>query len=146
AARAKLREAIRRGRGRGAMRQIVRAQGGDVRAVDRPRELLPIAPVQLAVPSPKSGYVATQDALALGLASVALGAGRAKVTDVIDPSVGIVLAKKPGDRTTKGEPLAVVHARDEASARICIDAVKRAVTLAARPPRRTKLVLDILRS
>ena len=45
------------------------------------------------------------------------GAGRRSKDDEIDHAVGIVCLKKRGDRVAKGEPLAEIHARDEASAR-----------------------------
>ena len=47
------------------------------------------------------------DALEVGLASKILGAGRHTKDGPVDPSIGIVLKKKVGDRVEKGEPLAV---------------------------------------
>jgi pyrimidine-nucleoside phosphorylase len=45
----------------------------------------------------------------VGLAAVALGAGRARVDSAIQPGVGFVLRKKVGDAVRKGEPLVEVH-------------------------------------
>jgi thymidine phosphorylase len=50
------------------------------------------------------------DAYAVGEALVALGGGRRRADDRIDPAVGIVLERKVGDPVREGEPLAVVHA------------------------------------
>ena len=66
------------GAGSRSFEEIVRAQGGDA-AVLRNPERLPRAPVLYDVPSPASGFVAGIDAEAIGLAAVALGAGRARV-------------------------------------------------------------------
>ncbi len=63
------------------------------------------------------------DAEAIGTASVALGAGRIRKGDPIDPAVGIVVRCKIGDRLEAGEPIGEVHARSaddaaEASRRV----------------------------
>ena len=56
------------------------------------------------------------DAEAIGLASGALGAGRLRKGDPIDPAVGIVVRAKIGDRLEAGEPIGEVHARDDDAA------------------------------
>ncbi|MCW5839030.1 MAG: thymidine phosphorylase, partial [Anaerolineales bacterium] len=68
-------------------RQLVAAQGGDVRYVDDP-EKLPKAPFVEVVKAPKSGYLKWIDAKTVGETSVEMGAGRAKKGDAIDPAVG----------------------------------------------------------
>ena len=89
----------------------MRAQGGDPRALRDP-ERLPRAPFRYDVAAPAAGFVTEIDAEAIGLAAVALGAGRARVEDRVDPAVGIVVAKKLGERVEAGEPLCTVHAGD----------------------------------
>jgi pyrimidine-nucleoside phosphorylase/thymidine phosphorylase len=108
AARRAVEGAIADGRGLSKWREIVTAQGGDPRAVDEPGRL-PQAATRLDVPSPASGVVEAIDAEALGLASMALGAGRARVEDRVDPSVGLVLRRKVGDQVARGDPLLTVH-------------------------------------
>jgi len=95
-------------------RALIRAQGGDERICDDP-SLLPSAPCRGTLAAQKSGYVAEAHAGKIGLASVCLGAGRAKKGDAIDPAVGIVLHKKVGDNVRKGDPLCEVHAATEAA-------------------------------
>jgi pyrimidine-nucleoside phosphorylase/thymidine phosphorylase len=108
AARRTVVEAIADGRGLAKWRQMVAAQGGDPRTVDEPGRL-PQAATRVEVPSPGSGVVEAIDGEALGLAAMALGAGRLRVEDRIDPAVGLVLIKKVGDRVARGEPLLLVH-------------------------------------
>jgi pyrimidine-nucleoside phosphorylase len=98
-----------------AFGRMVEAQGGDRRVVDDPWEVLPRAPFQQAVASP-SGYLAAVDAEALGRAAAALGAGRMKKGDPIDPAVGIEFFPKIGDRLEEGWEIAIVHARDAEAA------------------------------
>jgi pyrimidine-nucleoside phosphorylase len=94
-----------------AFGRMVEAQGGDRRVVDDPWAVLPRAPLQQPVASP-SGYLAAVDAEALGGAAGALGAGRMKKGDPIDPAVGIEFLPKIGDRLEEGQEIAVIHARD----------------------------------
>jgi pyrimidine-nucleoside phosphorylase/thymidine phosphorylase len=100
--------AVRDGRGLAKLREIVAAQGGAAAAVDD-LSLLPRAEGTLPVPAAEGGVVQALDAEALGLAAMALGAGRARVEDRIDPSVGLTVLKKVGDRVEAGEPLCTVH-------------------------------------
>ena len=108
AARRQVEAAIADGRGLAKWRQIIEAQGGDPRVVDDTGRL-PRASALLELPSPTAGVVEALDGEALGLAAMALGAGRARVEDRIDPAVGLVLHRKVGDRVERGEPLLTVH-------------------------------------
>jgi pyrimidine-nucleoside phosphorylase/thymidine phosphorylase len=93
------------------LREIVAAQGGDPRAIDDLGRL-PRAARTREVPAPVAGVVQGLDAEAIGLAAMALGAGRTRVEDAVDPAAGILLCKKVGDRVGRGEPLAVLHCGD----------------------------------
>ena len=53
---------------------------------------------------------------AVGKGITAMGGGRTKMADLIDPTVGFQILAKPGDRVARGQPLATILARDEASA------------------------------
>jgi pyrimidine-nucleoside phosphorylase len=90
-------------------RDMVRAQGGDVSAIDRP-DRMPAPAHTAAVRSPVDGWVAGVDARGIGLASVALGAGRIRKEDAVDPLAGIRLLKKISDPVKKGDVLAVAQA------------------------------------
>jgi pyrimidine-nucleoside phosphorylase/thymidine phosphorylase len=108
AARAMARDVVASGRAFGKLCQIVEAQGGDPSAViDTDR--LPAGKGALVVRSPSRGFVQAVDAEAIGLAAVALGAGRARVEEAVDHGVGIIVHRKVGDRVEPGEPLAAVH-------------------------------------
>jgi pyrimidine-nucleoside phosphorylase/thymidine phosphorylase len=100
--------AIADGRGLRRFREIVEAQGGDPRAVDDP-DRLPRAAEVLPVTATAAGVVEALDAEAVGLAAMALGAGRARVEDRVDPAVGVVLVAKVGAAVSPGMPLCLVH-------------------------------------
>jgi pyrimidine-nucleoside phosphorylase/thymidine phosphorylase len=108
AARQAVEAAIADGRGLAKWRQIVTAQGGDPRVIDDTGRL-PQADIRRELPSRGGGFIVAIDAEALGLCAMALGAGRARVEDRIDPAVGLLLRKKVGDPVATGEPLLVIH-------------------------------------
>ena len=131
-------------------RRWVRAQGGDPRVADDP-SLLPAAPVVRAVEAPQGErmgcirYVAGIDAEEVGLVSVALGAGRQRKGEPIDPAVGVVLGPKVGARVEEGERLFTVHARDERDAAVASERLLAAYTWADEPVASPPLIYDVIR-
>jgi pyrimidine-nucleoside phosphorylase len=116
-----------------AFRAMVEAQGGDPRVVDDPRGILPRAPLRRFVISDRAGFLERVDAEELGRASAALGAGRRRKGDPVDPAVGIVFDPKVGDRIEKGQQVGVVHARTEDDAQRADDRVLAALTMSDQP-------------
>jgi len=94
------------------LRVLVRAQGGDVSVIDDPQKL-PKARLIEMIPAAQDGYIRELRAVAVGVASVDLGAGRERKEDAIDHAVGIIVHKKVGDAVRAGEPLFTLHANDE---------------------------------
>lgn len=94
--------------------EIIAAQGGDAHVVENPGRL-PQAPLLTPWVSPRSGFVAEVDAMAVALAALALGAGRARAEDPVDPAVGLSQLVKVGEAVEAGQPLCLIHARDERS-------------------------------
>src|SRR5690606_21757638 len=93
------------------------------------------------VKAPISGFVAAIDSRAVGIAVVTLGGGRTKPEDAIDHAVGITALLPVGAETAKGEPLAFVHARDEAAADAAAASVLAAYSLGGAKPRTPRSVL-----
>ncbi|HVY46656.1 MAG TPA: thymidine phosphorylase, partial [Minicystis sp.] len=120
--------------------RMIAAQGGDAR-VARDPDLLPRAERVVPVPAPASGYVASIDPLEIGLTAVAMGAGRTRVDQAVDPAVGIVLAASPGARVEVGEPLAHLHVRSEAAAAEVAPRVAAAFRIADEPPPERPLLI-----
>ena len=100
-------DALRSGAGRETFVRMLTAQGGHL------DKGLPVAPVQIPVPSPSEGYVASIDALAVGLACLELGAGRVRKDDEVDHAAGLVIEAPVGAHVRAGDPLAIVHARSQ---------------------------------
>jgi pyrimidine-nucleoside phosphorylase len=142
AARARLAAAIADGSAARTAERMIAAQGGDARVVaDRGR--LQVAPEEIVVPSPRDGFVIRTDALAIGLAGVAMGAGRTRADQSVDHAVGILIEAKPGDRLTRGQPLARLRVQTKnAAASSIAERVASAFAIGDAPPHHQPLVLD----
>jgi thymidine phosphorylase len=100
--------ALDRGAAAERFAQMVAALGGPRDVLHR--SLLPLAPVRLPVPALRAGVLAQVDARALGLAVVALGGGRSRPGEAIDPRVGFNGLRALGTAVQAGEVLGWVHA------------------------------------
>jgi thymidine phosphorylase len=110
--------------------RMVAALGGPRDVLARGAALLPPAPVRRPLPSPRDGVVAAMDTRAIGLAVIALGGGRARAGDTVDPRVGLSDVRAVGARVARGEPLAIVHAADDDSAQTALRSVAAAIQIA----------------
>jgi thymidine phosphorylase len=85
--------------------EFVRAQRGDASAL----EDLPVSSEIREVVAPRGGYVARFGASGIGWAALALGAGRQKKEDEVDPGAGVEVLVKVADRVEEGEPVARLY-------------------------------------
>ena len=92
--------------------KLIKAQGGDEEYIYDINKF-PKAKYTYGVLATEDGYVSKIDALAIGNAAMHLGAGRAKLSDVIDHSVGIVLNKKVGFEVKENDTLAIIYSNKE---------------------------------
>jgi pyrimidine-nucleoside phosphorylase len=141
AASARIDEAIASGAAARVAERMIEAQGGDPRVVTDPSRL-PRAPLTVPVLAEQGGFVAEIDALALGLAGVALGAGRTRADQAVDHAVGIVLEAPRGARVERGQPLAILHVRSPDQADAVMARVRGAFGIAEARPAETPLVLE----
>jgi pyrimidine-nucleoside phosphorylase len=116
--------------------RFVAAQGGDPASLDA----LDVAADPWTVTAPHAGTLARVDALAVGRAALALGAGRQTKADAVRHDVGLELLVKVGDAVEAGQPLATVYGRRDAdTARALLEG---AFTLAEEPVERPPLILE----
>ncbi len=131
------------GRGLEVFGRMVEAQGGDPRVVEQPRRLPAAAHRELVVAS-RSGVVQAIDAVRIGLASVALGAGRERAGDAVDPAAGVVLLKRPGDPVAGADPVLELHFNDRARRDVAWPLATGAVDVADEAAASRPLILDRL--
>jgi pyrimidine-nucleoside phosphorylase len=108
---------------------IVEAQGGDVRVIEDPSRL-PTAPVVAEYVAGRDGFVTGITPRTIGYGVIALGGGRVSMEDSVDSRVGFVITVKPGDAVKRGQPIATVHAADEAGKKQGFAVISEAVTIA----------------
>ena len=117
-----------------SFQRMVAASGGPADFVERHERHLPRAPVVMPAALETGAWVAAVDTRAVGMAALALGAGRTRADQSIDHSVGFSEVAGPGDRVGPGQPLALVHARTEGDAAEAVAALRSAFELANTPP------------
>jgi thymidine phosphorylase len=120
-----------------------------VAALGGPRDVLAdaqmlVAPVVKPVPAPRAGHVQQLDVRAIGYAVVALGGGRVRPGDQVDPRVGLDQVVGRGARVHTGDPLAFVHASDEAAADAAIAAVLAAIQIGDEAPPALPLIAEVI--
>ena len=106
--REKLKRLLESGAALEKFRELIISQHGDGAVIDNPA-LLPQAAAVLPVRAEAGGCVHRLKAEAIGRAALALGAGRERKEDAIDPAVGVAICKKVGDRVAPGDELARLH-------------------------------------
>ncbi len=140
AGRARAEQALASGAAAERFAQMVAGLGGPADVLRG--ACLPTAPVQRPVPAMRSGFVTQIDVRALGLAVVALGGGRTRPGDVVDPRVGLAGVAALGLSVRSGEPLAYVHAADDRAADAAIAAVQAAIALGDAACETAPLILE----
>jgi pyrimidine-nucleoside phosphorylase len=125
------------GQGFDRLAALVSAQGGDASLLEDPRRQLAEAAV-VRDWAPPAGTVDRIACRRLGEIAGALGAGRQRAGDLIDPSVGLEVHVRLGDEVD-GEgrvgslPAVRVHASDDAAAQAACEALSAAVSTGAGP-------------
>ena len=84
-------------------------------------------------------------ARAVGRAANALGAGRARVEDDVDPAVGISVLVTSGEAVRSGQPLLELHHRDGRGLDEALALCGDAIVIGDTPPPPRAIVLDEVR-
>jgi pyrimidine-nucleoside phosphorylase len=137
----RVRSTIGSGAGLDRFRQIIEQQGGDPRVVDD-YSRMPSAPSRHVVTAGSDGFLVRVDAELVGRASVALGAGRDRVDEAVDPGVGIMVRAKPGTVVRTGDAILELHYRDRARLDAALALTARAIRIGETCPAATPLIVD----
>jgi pyrimidine-nucleoside phosphorylase/thymidine phosphorylase len=122
-------------------RKLVAAQGGDPHAIDDLKKL-PQPKGTIEVDSKRAGYVQSLAARPIGQATMLLGAGRARVDSQIDPSVGVILHKKVGDKVEVGEPLCTVLVNNAPGIEVALSMIGDAYRIEDGPVASESLIVE----
>lgn len=139
----RVRESLASGAAREKFKQMVTWQGGDASVVDDTGRL-PQAKHVHQLKATRAGYLQSLDALLVGRTAVALGAGRDKKADQVDPSAGILLHKKPGDPIINGESILELRYNDEGRLPAALASATQAAVIGDQAPVDAPIVMGWL--
>ena len=125
-------------------KEMVQAQGGDIRYVEHP-EFFERDAFEGEVLAAEDGFLSGMDTEKIGVAAGLLGAGRETKDSVIDMSAGIYLKKKIGDTVKKGEPIAICYAGTKEKLNRGMAMFESSIRYSKEAPRIPKLTVDIIR-
>lgn len=131
------------GAGYKKLKEVIQAQGGDPRVLDK-FELLPNATGVREIPSPRSGWISGIDAEYIGMASQMIGAGRDRKEDSIDPAVGVIVEAKIGHKIDAGAVLCRIYYTTEDRLEDAAQLVEDAFRISQHPPDERNLILEVV--
>ena len=138
----KARAALDSGHAAEAFARMVAGLGGPADVLSDAQ--LADAPVQRRLLAPRDGVLAAMDTRAIGLALIALGGGRQRAGDAIDPRVGVSDVVPLGQRLRAGERLLTLHAATESQADAAEAALRAAFHWADEPVPATPLIYAVV--
>lgn len=127
--------ALKDGRAMDRWREMIRAQGGD------PDAELPTSAEKHVVYAESDGVLETLDALAVGVASWRLGAGRAVKEDPVQAGAGIEIHAKPGATVKQGQPLLTLHTDDEWRIPRALESLEGGIVIGSATPEARSVIL-----
>ncbi|MDZ7262230.1 MAG: thymidine phosphorylase, partial [candidate division KSB1 bacterium] len=120
--------------------QLVERQHGSKHLIEHP-ETYPEPQYSASIKSPRKGFLCRINARTIGLASMALGAGRVKMTDDIDYGAGMVLEKKVGDEVDANEMIAQVFSNRKMAIENSLALIETAFEISEEKPEPEALIL-----
>ncbi|CAB0520790.1 thymidine phosphorylase [Corynebacterium diphtheriae] len=129
-------ERLKDGRAMDVWKRMVRAQGGD-----------PEAPMARAehtheVVADRDGYLMELDALALGVGSWRLGAGRARKEDSVQLTAGIEIHADLGQKVVKGQKLLTLHTEIPDKFDRALESIIPGIVIGDEQPAERQIILD----
>ncbi len=134
-AREQLWQSIHSGAARERFDRMISAQGG---SLDGP---LPLARATRVI-SESTGFVAAIDCERLGRSVLEMGGGRRRADDVIDPTVGLEVLVRIGDKVDHGQPLMIIYTHGDTTN--LVNDLRAAFKLVADNVTPSQLIIDTI--
>ena len=145
AARQRLENVLKSGKALECLRSNIEAQGGEPRVCDDPGRFLPLVRETVKVESPRSGFITSVDTTEIGHAIAAIGGGRVRIEDTVDPTVGFTSELKLGDQVRAGDAIGTVYCADSSAAAEAARRIQTAYHIGEKPAAQDlKLVKEIV--
>ncbi len=139
-----LQQIVSTGQGLEKFKEMLAAHGGDVKAADDYKKVLPQAKHVIEAKAEKAGYIFSMDNREVGLAGVFLGCGRLKMEDIIDPAVGFIFEHRIGDQVQAGETMVKVYCNDEQKGRETARRLVNCINISEKKPEAVKRIKEII--
>lgn len=143
-AHARLRDVLDSGEALECLRRNISAQGGEPRVCDAPTDFLPLVSDSVKVESPRSGFITKIDTTEIGHAIAAIGGGRVRIEDQVDPTVGFIAERKIGERLQAGETIGTVYSADSAKAAEAVSRIRAAYQIGDETAEPPQLIKDVI--
>ncbi|HYE66181.1 MAG TPA: hypothetical protein VD966_11390, partial [Pyrinomonadaceae bacterium] len=134
AARSRVQRALDSGAALERFRANVEVQGGDARVCDEPKRLLDLTLREVRIESPRAGFVSHIDTAEIGHTVAAIGGGRVRIEDKIDPAVGFIAEVKIGDQLAAGDTIGLLYCRRDEQAAEAAPRILAAYGIGEEPP------------
>lgn len=139
-----LEDLITNGSAFGKFVEMVGRQHGKPEAVHH-LGLLPSAKIAKPIAADREGFIRRMDAGKTGEASMILGAGRETMTDIVDPSAGMILNRKVGDPVRSGEQIAMLYTGDERRLREAEDLFRSGLEIGDEKVEAGSVIVEVIR-
>lgn len=124
-------------------REMVAAQGGDLKAIDAGAAFH--APkFRRTLNADRSGFFTAADCTKIGWAVQRLGAGRERAGEPVEPHAGVEMHMKLGARIEAGEPLATIFTQKESLFAEPEQLLRTAITIGDEPSSPLPLVRQVI--
>ena len=144
AAHERLQKVVESGQALECLQSNIEAQGGDPRVCDTPHDFLPLVSETVKVEFLRSGFINKVDTTEIGHAIAAIGGGRVRIEDTVDPTVGFTSELKLGDQVRAGEAIGVVYSADATAATEAARRIQAAYQVGDEPAQLPQLVKEIV--
>ncbi len=132
--------ALDSGKGFEKFKEMVEAQGGDLRVIEDNSKFKK-SKVTKDFVADKDGFIFSMDTEKCGIASMILGAGREKKEDNIDYSAGIIIHKQIGDYVKSGDIVATLYSATEQKCKSASDILNSAINISNVKPNQRPIIL-----
>jgi pyrimidine-nucleoside phosphorylase len=139
-----LHQIVSSGQGLSKFKEMLTEHGGNPNVADDYLRILPQAAHSLELKAVGKGYISQIDNRGIGMAGVALGCGRLKMEDVIDPSAGFIFLRKLGDQVNPGDVIVIIRYNDKSKGIQAVESLNKCIKIERDQPTALKLIKETI--
>ena len=136
-----IKEVIENGNALAKFLEMIENQGGNSKIIQEQNWWNP--KYELAIKSPKAGYVYWHNSVAIGMAAMKLGAGRKTKEDQLDFEAGIEIVKVSNEKVNQGDVIMKLYSSQPIAAEIALEIEKESLKI-NKEMTPIKMILDQL--